>query len=119
MLDEIGVSETTPRFEAWNKVDLLDPERHQAALADASRRDDVVAIAALTGEGVSTLVEEVAAKLTVGHRRYVLALDASDGAGAAWLHAHGEVLGQVTEGLRTSFEVRLSQNDYERFVQRG
>ena len=85
----------------------------------ASRRDDVVAIAALTGEGVSTLVEEVAAKLTVGHRRYVLALDASDGAGAAWLHAHGEVLGQVTEGLKTSFEVRLSQNDYERFVQRG
>ena len=119
VLEEIGVSETTPRFEAWNKIDLLHPERREAALADAARRDDVVAIAALTGEGVPDLVEQVAAKLTAGHRRYVITLDASDGAGAAWLHAHGEVLAQATEGLETTYEVRLSQHDYERFHQRG
>jgi GTP-binding protein HflX len=119
VLEEIGVTETTPRFEAWNKLDLLDPERREAALADAARRDDVVAIAALTGEGVPDLIQQVAAKLTAGHRRYIITLDASDGAGAAWLHAHGEVLAQATEEMETTYDVRLSQNDYERFSQRG
>ncbi|MCP3733623.1 GTPase HflX [Sphingomonas sp. RP10(2022)] len=118
VLAEIGVSEMTPRFEAWNKLDLLDPERHDAVAAEAARRDDVVAISALSGEGVETMIEEVAAKLTAGHRRYRITLEAGDGAGAAWLHAHGEVLGQSSEGLETFYEVRLAERDYERFLQR-
>ena len=119
VLEEIGVAETTPRFEAWNKLDLLDPERREVALADAARRDDVVAIAALNGEGVPDLIEQVAAKLTAGHRRYIITLDAADGAGAAWLHAHGEVLAQATEGMETTYDVRLSADDHDRFSQRG
>ncbi len=118
VLAEIGVSEMTPRFEAWNKLDLLDADRHDAMLAEADRRDDVVALSALSGEGVDALVEQVAAKLTSAHRRYWITLDAGDGAGAAWLHAHGEVLGQVSEDLETQYEVRLAERDYERFLQR-
>lgn len=120
VLAEIGVSDTTPRFEVWNKLDLLDDERHDAVRTEADRRDDVVAISALDGEGVDDLVEQVAAKLTAGHRRYWITLPAGDGAGAAWLHAHGEVLGQEeeSEGLSTRYEVRLAERDYERFLQR-
>ena len=118
VLAEIGVSEMTPRFEAWNKLDLLDTEQHDAMLAEADRRDDVVALSALSGEGVDALIEQVAGKLTAGHRRYWITLEAGDGAGAAWLHAHGEVLGQVSEGLETQYEVRLAERDYERFLQR-
>ncbi len=118
VLAEIGVSEMTPRFEAWNKLDLLDVEQHDAMLAEADRRDDVVALSALSGEGVDALIEQVAAKLTAGHRRYWITLSAEDGAGAAWLHAHGEVLGQVSEDLETQYEVRLAERDYERFLQR-
>ena len=47
------------------------------------------------------------------------AVDAGDGAGAAWLHAHGEVLDQVIEGTEATYEVRLSESDYERFNRRG
>ena len=119
VLAEIGVSDATPRFEAWNKLDLLDEDARMAMMGEVIRRDDVVAISALTGEGVDTLVIEVAAKLTAGHRRYWITLDAADGAGAAWLHAHGEVLGQHGEGLQTQYEVRLAERDYERFLQRG
>jgi GTP-binding protein HflX len=118
VLTEIGVSSTTPRFEAWNKLDLLDGERHEDATVDAGRRDDVVAISALTGEGVDALIEQVAAKLTAAHRRYWITLDAGDGAGAAWLHAHGEVLGHSDDGLESQYEVRLAERDYERFLQR-
>ena len=78
----------------------------------------MLAISALTGEGVEELSVAVAAKLTAGHRRYHLTLDAGDGAGLAWLHAHGEVVRQETDGLESHVEVRLDPSDYERFLQR-
>ena len=118
VLTEIGVAETTPRIEAWNKLDLLDGEARETLLAEAGRREDVVAISALSGEGVDGLLAHVAAKLTAGHRRYLLTLPASDGAGAAWLHAHGEVLGQEEVEGQVAYEVRLAERDYERFTQR-
>jgi GTP-binding protein HflX len=119
VLREIGVADTTPRFEAWNKIDTVIPERRDAVVAEAVRREDVVAISALTGEGIGTLVDKVAAKLTAAHRRYTIALEPADGAGAAWLHQHGEVLSQSVEGDRAVYEVRMAPRDFERFEVRG
>jgi len=118
VLEEIGVDPATPRFEAWNKLDLLDDERRAELQAAAERRTDVLAISALTGEGIDDLSVKIAARLTAGHRRYHLTLDAGDGAGLAWLHAHGEVVRQETEELESHVEVRLDPADYERFLQR-
>ncbi|QDX25380.1 GTPase HflX [Sphingomonas suaedae] len=119
VLKEIGVDPETPRFEAWNKLDLLDDERRAEAIEEAGRREDVVLLSALSGEGVELLVERVAARLTEGHRRYRVALDTSDGAGAAWLHQHGEVIDHWIEGDRALYEVRMAPKDHERFEVRG
>ena len=119
VLTEIGVAEDWPRVEAWNKLDLLDADRHAALLAEAAARTDVVAISALAGEGVDRLLSRVAAQLTEGHRRYTVALDPADGAAAAWLHAHGEVLSQTIEDDRAIYEVRMAPRDHERFEQRA
>jgi len=119
VLAEIGVEPTTPRIEAWNKLDLLGGDERGDFLAEALRRDDVVALSALSGEGVESLVAAVAERLTQGHVRYSVTLDAGDGAGAAWLHAHGDVLDRADEGERAVYEVRLSPADYERFVTRN
>lgn len=116
VLEEIGVSVDTPRLEAWNKLDLLDADRRAALLADAAKRPDVAVISALGGEGVDALMRRVASDLTAGHRRYAITLENSDGAAAAWLHAHGEVLGQEQGEEQTAYEVRLSPADYERFL---
>ncbi|KQO09248.1 GTPase HflX [Sphingomonas sp. Leaf242] len=118
VLAEIGVDENTPRFEVWNKLDLLDADTHDEIAGQAAHRDDVVAISALSGEGVQHLIEQVAAKLTGAHRRYSITIEASDGAGAAWLHAHGDVLGSVSDELDTTYDVRLSETDYDRFSRR-
>ncbi|WP_225883023.1 GTPase HflX [Sphingomonas aliaeris] len=119
VLRDIGVDETTPRIEAWNKLDLLSDEDRTELVGEAARREDVVAISALDGEGVSDLLDTIATLLTAGHRRYVITLDAGDGAGAAWLHAHGEVLGQEVEGDSAAYDVRMAPRDYERFLQRS
>lgn len=119
VLTEIGVDPETPRFEAWNKIDLIDGERREDVLVEAERRPNIVAVSAMSGEGIDDLVEQVAAALTSGHRRYWITLDVADGAGAAWLHAHGEVLDQVIDGDEATYEVRLSEPDYDRFNRRG
>jgi GTP-binding protein HflX len=118
VLRDIGVDLSVPRIEAWNKLDLLDADDRAELLGEAARRDDVAAISALSGEGVSALLDTVAALLTSSHRRYTILLDAGDGAGAAWLHAHGEVLEQSVEGEQAIYEVRMAERDYERFCQR-
>ena len=119
VLRDIGVAEETPRFEAWNKVDLLQGEARERALDEAAAREDVSLISALTGEGIEALRDKLSAKLTAGHRRYRILLPAGDGAAAAWLHAHGEVLDQWIEGDEAGYEVRLAAADYDRFRQRG
>ncbi len=118
VLAEIGVSEATPRFEVWNKLDLLEDEHREAMLAEADRRDGVRLVSALTGEGIDDLIASVAGRLTQGHRRYTIALPAGDGAGAAWLHAHGEVIGHHQDGDDEVYDVRLDEGDYGRFIRR-
>jgi GTP-binding protein HflX len=119
VLNELGVDETTPRLEAWNKLDLLDENRRAELLDEAAKREDVMTLSALTGEGVTAMLESVAGRLTEGHRRYHLVLDAGDGAGAAWLHAHGEVLASGEEDGGVGYDVRLAPKDHERFLQRA
>ena len=118
VLSEIGVGETTVRIEAWNKLDLLDGDVREEMLLEASRRDDVVALSALSGEGVDTLIRLLSDRLTQGHQRYTITLDAADGASAAWLHQHGEVLDHEIDGQEAVYEVRMSPKDFDRFSER-
>lgn len=119
VLAEIGVDATTPRYEAWNKLDLVPADQRETVFAEAERRGNVMAISALSGEGVPELLNRVAARLTEEHRRYTISLDAGDGAGAAWLHQHGDVLWQDVDGETAVYEVRMAERDFERFQQRG
>jgi GTP-binding protein HflX len=78
-----------------------------------------VALSALSGEGVDALIRTLADRLTQGHRRYALTLDTADGAGAAWLHQHGEVTAHTIDESGAHYDVRLSPSDYRRFLERG
>jgi GTP-binding protein HflX len=118
VLAEIGAE--AQRIEAWNKLDALDPEQGAALAADAGRRDDVVLISALTGKGVDRLSRLMSDRLTGGNRVRHVELPAGDGAAAAWLHEHGEVIERRTVGCdRLALDVRLSDRDWDRFQARS
>jgi len=121
VLAEIGVSEGqgAPMIEAWNKIDLLPPEDADAVSAEAARRDDVVPLSALSGEGVDDLRRTVSALLTKGSRVRTVTLNASEGARIAWLHAHGEVLGQEADGEQLTIDVRMTEPEWARFQARA
>ena len=120
VLEEIGAGGEggAPRIEVWNKVDLLDAERRIAIAAEAARRDDVVPLSALSGEGVTDLGRAISDRLTAANRVRHVEMSSQDGAASAWLHAHGEVIGQRFDADRVAMDVRLSDTDWARFLTR-
>jgi GTP-binding protein HflX len=120
VLTEIGVriDGEARMFDAWNKLDLLDPEEAARVRAEAARREDVVALSALGGEGVDLLLAAAAVRLRGDAEIRSLALPAADGATIAWLHAHGEIVGEERGEAETRFEVRLSDRDWARLQAR-
>jgi len=116
VLKEIGAGAEggAPLVEAWNKIDLLNGEEGERVAAEAARREDVIRISALTGEGLDELLECASAKLSKGAKLRTVTLGASDGETIAWLHANGRIESQRTDGVETVFEVRLSEADWAR-----
>ncbi len=85
ILASLGVPKETRSFEVWNKLDLLPADRAEAMRARAARNDDVLAISAITGEGLDRLQEVIAEALQGAVREAVLTLEFSDGKKRAWL----------------------------------
>lgn len=59
IMDGLGVSETAPQIEVWNKIDLLDAETRAALENRAAREPDVQLLSAITGEGMEELSEKI------------------------------------------------------------
>jgi GTP-binding protein HflX len=117
VLQSLGLAEegAPPRIEAWNKVDLLSGEERQALFEEARRRENVVPISAITGEGLDALRERMAEQLRSGEQVHQIRLPATDGSKIAWLHARGEVLEQRMDHDELELSVRLSPDNWARF----
>jgi GTP-binding protein HflX len=117
VLTSLGLGEegAPPRLEAWNKVDLLAKEERQRRFEEARRRDDVVPISAVTGEGLDVLRERMAGKLRTGEQVHCIRLPATDGGKIAWLHSRGEVIEQRLDEDELELSVRLSPDNWARF----
>ena len=105
----------SPVIEAWNKIDLLEADDQARVEAEAKRREDVVTLSALNGEGVDTLLDCAAEHLRKGATLRTVTLPAGDGESMAWLHEHGEVVSIDQKGMEAHIQVRLSDRDWARF----
>ncbi|WP_370176716.1 GTPase HflX [Sphingobium abikonense] len=105
-----------PMIEAWNKLDLLDEDAAELIQEQAARRENVVILSALTGEGVDRLQRMISDHMTRGAKVYDLRIPVSDGAALAWLHEHGEVLHSTISADVMNVEVRLSDATFARFA---
>jgi GTP-binding protein HflX len=109
-----------PILELWNKWDLLSPERLAELEPLAQGDPDVLPLSAVTGLGVDALLAKLGARLTEGARLHSFEVAASDGARIAWLHAHGEVIGEAeagegSEGPLRRIDVRLTEKELGRY----
>jgi GTP-binding protein HflX len=121
VLKSLGLAEegAPPRLEAWNKIDLLAGEEGDRLVEEAKRRDDVIPLSALTGEGLDRLKERMAETLRSGEQVHDVRLPAAQGDRIAWLHARGEVLDQQVDDDEVQLSVRLSPENWARFQSLG
>jgi GTPase len=118
VLDEIGLGEegeeAAPVIEVWNKLDALAPDERARIAGEAAHADGVVAVSALTGDGLDGLRHAVADRLLAGAEVHRVVVPAADGGLLAWLHQHGEVLHQTLAGEQLTLDVRLSGDEWSR-----
>ena len=117
VLTSLGLGEegAPPRIEAWNKLDLLSREAQERLKEEAKRREDVVPISAITGEGLDALRDCMAQRLRSEEQIHRVRIPATDGSRIAWLHSRGEVLDQRLDHDEMELSVRLSPDNWARF----
>lgn len=99
-----------PMIEAWNKSDVLPPERFEALEIAAKGDTDspAVLVSALQGQGMDSLLYEIEHALLRGARDVAVTLGPQDGRARAWLHSHGDVNAETNlKDGRVALSVRL------------
>ena len=72
----MGIAPDDPRvIEIDNKIDALDDDERDSVLTRVARaRMDIVALSAVTGEGMDELTRALDHRPTAGHRRLAITL---------------------------------------------
>ncbi len=95
ILAALGVAETAPLIEVWNKIDKLDDDRRDAVETQSARTDDLFAVSAVTGDGMDALLLAVSEHLKDPRREEVIKLTFAEGRQRAWLFEQGIVTDEV------------------------
>jgi GTP-binding protein HflX len=115
ILETLGVNDSTPMIEVWNKIDRVDEESRIALENLADRSDDVMVLSALEGTGMDQLLELVSDRLEGGRWEETLSLTFAQGKERAWLFQRGVVLEETQTDTGYDIDVRWSAKDAKRF----
>lgn len=117
VMDELGIdfADGRPFVEVLNKIDLLDPDAREAALNQAERDENVVAMSAVTGENNDVFLECLDRLLTADRSVINLKLSQGDGAAISWLYRNADVLNRDDRDEYAHFEVSIAPDQLARF----
>ncbi|KCZ48816.1 MULTISPECIES: GTPase HflX [unclassified Hyphomonas] len=107
-----------PMIEAWNKADLLPPERAEALSLSAETQEEhpAVLVSAVTGQGMDDLQAAIERGLLRSAKKVRVLLRPEDGRARAWLHRNGEVLAdEVQDNADSWMTVRLKTDRFGQF----
>jgi len=91
ILSSLGVAETAPMIEVWNKTDLLDAAALIEKTTLAERTENLFAVSALTGDGLDPLLQAVSENVKDPRTSEVISLTFAQGRERAWLFEAGVV----------------------------
>jgi GTP-binding protein HflX len=116
VLADLGMPEDRPMIEVLNKIDLLEPEARDGLLG--RNGNGPVAVSALTGDGISGLLQRLEAAVTHDNITLSLKLDAADGGALAWAYRHAQVLERREKAGKITLALRIHPDDLGRFENR-
>ncbi|AGB71127.1 MULTISPECIES: GTPase HflX [Rhizobium] len=107
----IGEAEGAERIlEVWNKIDRLEPEAHDAIVQKASTAENVIAVSAITGEGVDRLMDEISRRLSGVLTETTITLPVKKLPLLPWLYNHAIVDNREdNEDGTVTLDVRLTE----------
>jgi GTP-binding protein HflX len=115
ILTSLGVEKDIRTFEVWNKLDLLPAAAADALRLRAERDEDVLAISAITGEGLEGFQTVLAEALQGAVREADLVLAFADGKKRAWLFEQDVVVSEDQSEDGFSLTVRWSAKQEAQF----
>jgi GTP-binding protein HflX len=115
ILHSLEVNPDVPMIEVWNKMDLLEPDQHAALQAEAARRDNVVTLSAVTGEGLDVLLAQIAECLSDPTFAETLSLDWAKGRLLSWLHEQDVITAEREDETGWIIDVRWTKDQARRF----
>ncbi len=115
ILTSLGVGKDVRTFEVWNKLDLLPEDAAEALRLRAERDEDVLAISAITGEGLEGLQETIAVALQGAVREAELMLPYAEGRKRAWLFEQDVVVSEDQTEDGFALTVRWSAKQEAQF----
>ncbi len=113
ILADLGVREGVPQLEVWNKIDLLPEDEPRRTVA--ARRDSVVAVSALTGQGLEALVEAISTALGESRSQDVVEIGHEQGRARAWAYEEGIVRSESPTDDGTLLDVSWSPRQRRQF----
>ncbi|KEC75573.1 UNVERIFIED_ORG: GTP-binding protein HflX [Rhizobium esperanzae] len=115
ILGDLGIDEAEAGkrlIEVWNKIDRLEPEVHDAMVQKAAGASNVVAVSAVSGEGVDTLMDEISRRLSGVMTETTIRLPVDKLALLPWLYDHAIVDGREdNEDGSITLDLRLSETE--------
>jgi GTP-binding protein HflX len=111
VLAELGVPEDRPMIEILNKIDLLPDEARLGLLEGNRRGKSAVAVSALTGAGIDSLLGRFETEMTHDNIGLSLTLDTNDGAALAWVYRHAQVVRRQERAGNIRLELRIRPQD--------
>ncbi|MBB3312159.1 GTP-binding protein HflX [Rhizobium sp. BK196] len=115
ILHDLGIDEAEGErriLEVWNKIDRLEPEAHDAMVQKSSGMKNVIAVSAISGEGVDTLMEEISRRLSGVMTETTITLPVDKLALLPWLYDHAVVDSRENnEDGSVTLELRLSETE--------
>ena len=112
ILNNLGVSNSIPVIELWNKLDKIDPENEKNLKNIAKRKQEIVPISALTGKGVLSLLEKIKDQLEPEKFSEKVFIPFEFGKKKAWLHENGIIIKEVYTD--SGFELEVMWSDQQK-----
>jgi GTP-binding protein HflX len=115
ILNDLGIDEAEGAkriIEVWNKIDRLEPDAHDAMLQKAAGTQNVIAVSAITGEGVDDLMEEISRRLSGVMTETTVTLGIDKLALLPWLYDHAIIGGREdNDDGSVTLDLRLSETE--------
>jgi GTP-binding protein HflX len=115
ILNDLGIDEAEGAkriIEVWNKIDRLEPDAHDAMLQKAAGTQNVIAVSAITGEGVDDLMEEISRRLSGVMTETTVTLGIDKLALLPWLYDHAIIGGREdNDDGSVTLDLKLSETE--------